>query len=106
MSHQQITYEEIQSNQKSIENATTSQTNVILRIQALRRNIQEDRDQFLLQLQDEITNAKKRAPKGNKRNIQWNTLRSHSSGFGNTEKGSCTVYKGAARIDRLEPIRT
>ena len=59
MSNQQnISYEEIKTIQKSIEDAITSQTNVVQRIQALRHSIQSDRNLFLDQLQTEITNAR------------------------------------------------
>ena len=59
MSNQQnISYEEIKTIQKSIEDAITSQTNLVQRITALRHSIQSDRNLFLDQLQTEITNAR------------------------------------------------
>ena len=59
MSNQQnISIEEIKTIQRSIEDAITSQTNVVQRIQALRHSIQSDRNLFLDQLQTEITNAR------------------------------------------------
>ena len=55
---QNISYQEIKNITDSINAAIENQQNVVHRIQALRQSMQEDRSQFLDQLQTEISNSR------------------------------------------------